>query len=206
MLCWPVTSSRYAYERSQTHSWHHGRQFLGKEYRFLVSQFSWDTDNPGLSLFGRVIYSLQPNGRFRPYKHRGWDGKKFQNVSILPSFRGGMLTMRIGDFFFSNMFKLGRNRPIAQLRFHQHQTCTFQVLCTICGHHCIFTPAVFGMPTKPAGRFGITSVQKPADVPSILPSTSCSCTFKHMDTTLFYILHPGFFSEEHINRWRPIFW
>ena len=68
---WPVTSSQYAYECSQTHSWHHKRQFSGKEYDIPVSLFSWDSENPSLSLFERVIYSLQPNGWFWPYKHTG---------------------------------------------------------------------------------------------------------------------------------------
>ena len=155
---------------------------------------------PCLSLFGWAVYSLPPNGRFQPYKHKIEVERKFQKVSILPSFQGGMLMMRIGNFCLSNTFKLGSNGPIAQLHFRQHQMCTLQVLCTICSLHSIFTPAFFGMPTKPTCGFGITFVQEPADIPPIFPSTSSGCTLKHMDMTTVYTLHPGFSSKEDINR------
>ena len=153
-----------------------GDGFRGRNMVFRSPCFHEALESPDLHYLEGSFTLCDPTYDFGPTSIEDEVEEKFQKVSILPSFQGGMLTMRIGDFFFSHMFKLGHNGPVTQLRFQQHQSCSLQVLGTICSHHSIITPAVFGMPTKPAGGFGITSVQELADIVPILPSTSSSST------------------------------
>ena len=129
-----------------------------------------------------------------------WKKRKSIKVCCLPGLHRCMLTVRVGNFpLSSNTFKLGGYGPITQFCVHQDLTCTLQILSVVSGFDCLFTPAIFCMPTKATCGLGVSLVQITTNILTIFSSTSTCGTFKNMKTTVVYIFNPRCLSEEDID-------